>query len=54
MGSICLCVLKHQIVSRSRLKIDAAIPELLLSTRIMLGYVNLEVKLPLLGLYVHI
>lgn len=44
-----LCVLKHQIVSRSRPKIDAAIPELLLSARIMLGYVNLEVKQPLLG-----
>lgn len=32
-----LCVLKHQIVSRSRLKIDLAVPELLLCGGIMLG-----------------
>lgn len=49
-----LCVLKHQIVSRSRLKIDPAIPELLLCAGIMLGCVNLLAKLLLLGLYVHI
>lgn len=57
VGNICLkgfdlCVLKHQIVSRSSLKIDLPVPKLLLCAGIMLGCVNLYAKLLLLGLYI--
>ena len=55
MGSICLKgfdlrVLKHQIVSRSVLKIDPAVPKLLFAG-IMRDCVNLWARLPLLRLF---